>query len=50
MRTHTQKTDFYYFNNLIKKCHSFKSEFDILHIENRSLKLNLWEALKINKN
>jgi len=43
------KTDSTYAEHLIKENHSFNDSFDILHVEQKSLKLNLLETLEINK-
>ncbi|KAI4468052.1 thap domain-containing protein 9 [Holotrichia oblita] len=44
-----RKNDSTYANHLIDNNHSFNIDFDILHVENKSLKLDLLETLEINK-
>lgn len=43
------KTDSTYANHLLEEKHSFSDDFDILHLENKGLKLSLLECLEINK-
>lgn len=45
-----KKLDSNYSNHLITQNHSFDPDFEILHVENKRQKLNLLEALEINKN
>lgn len=44
-----QKTDSTFANHLINENHNFNPNFKILHIENKSMKLNLLESMEINK-
>lgn len=44
-----KKKDSNYSNHLIDEQHAFNFDYDILHCENKSLKLNLLESMEINK-
>jgi hypothetical protein len=43
------KQDSTYANHLLQETHTFSEDFDILHLENKSLKLTLLESMEINK-
>ncbi|MVN25614.1 hypothetical protein GO639_10705 [Staphylococcus aureus] len=44
-----KKTNSTYSNHLLEENHIFNEEFEILHIENKGLKVNHLEAMEINK-
>ena len=44
-----QKTDSAYANHLIEHNHKFNEQFEILHVNNKSKRLDFLESLEINK-
>lgn len=44
-----KKTDSTFSNHCLESNHSFNNKFEILHVQNKSKKLNLLESLEINK-